>query len=74
MFIWLFLFLCPLIEAELTVKVFAAPCRVWPEIVIIAVNDRILYAMARGVNLYIRVGEILSQRNYYLFKCSESYH
>lgn len=55
-------------------KVFAAPCRVWPEIVIISVNDRIFYALARGVNLYIRVGEILSQRNDYLFKCSESYH
>lgn len=66
-FIWWFPFLCPLTEAELTVKVFAAPLRVWldQQFVIIAVNYRILYAVARGVNLCIRIGEILSQRNYY---------
>lgn len=63
-------------ETELTVKLFAGPFRVWLDLrfVIITVNDRILYAVARGVNLYIRVGEILPQRNYYLFKWSESYH
>lgn len=60
---------------ELSVKVFAAPFRVWLDLwlVIIAVNDRILHATARAFNLYISVGEILSQRNDYLFKCSESY-
>lgn len=71
-FIWWFLFFCPLTEAELTVKVFAALFRVWLDqlFVIIAVNDRILYAVAGEVNLYIRTGEILSQRNNYLSSLS----
>lgn len=59
-------------ETQLSVKVFAVPFRAWLDqwFVIIVVNDRILYAVTRGVNLHIRIGEILSQRNYYLSSLS----
>lgn len=38
------------------------------------VNDRIWYAMVCGVDLYVKVGVVLSWRNYYQLKGSESYH